>query len=152
MQSSRDGRPPSKKRENQKKKMVKAVPAPVTDIEELTEPDETTTETSMPEARAASELVQPCFKLAAPEEMAFVYLTPLEQYDEETREQMLTRTALGAAELFGAALKYPPTVVRAVEKEGPKVLRRTTPGVVRFRLAHTRLLSPSARRRPLRAR
>ena len=79
------------------------------------EPGETTTETFKPEARATSELVQPCFKLAAPEEMAFVYLTPLEQDDNETREQMLTRTSLGAEELFGAAIKSPPTVVRAAE-------------------------------------
>ena len=55
-----------------------------------------------------------------------MYLTPLEQDDNETREQMLTRTSLGAEELFGAAIKSPPTVVRAAEKEGPKVLRRTT--------------------------
>eukprot|EP00966_Prymnesium_polylepis_P226658 5243812-Prymnesium_polylepis.1 len=38
---------------------------------------------------------------------------------------MLTRTSLGAEELFGAAIKGPPTVVRAAEKEGPKVLCRT---------------------------
>ena len=124
MQAARDGRPPPKKVENLKKKMEEAAPPSVADAEEPVEPGETT-ETFKPEARATSELVQPCFKQAAPEEMALVYLTSLEQDDNETREQMLTRTSLGAEELFGAAIKSPPTVVRAAEKEGPKVLRRT---------------------------
>eukprot|EP00966_Prymnesium_polylepis_P258747 5976244-Prymnesium_polylepis.1 len=66
--------------------------------------------------------------------MVYVYLAPLAQHEEETREQMLKRTALGATELFGAAIKSPPTVVRAMEKEGPKMLRRTAPGMVRFRM------------------
>ena len=63
MQSSREGRPAGGKKENQKKKMVKAAPAPVADAEESNEHDETTSEASKPEARAASELVQPCYKL-----------------------------------------------------------------------------------------
>ena len=133
MQYSREGRRAGKKKENEKKKTVKAAPEPLADIEESNEHEETTSETCKPEARAASELVQPCYKLANLEEMAYVYLAPLAQYDDETREQMLKRTALSAAELFGAALKSPPTVVRAVEKEGPKILRRMTPGMVRFR-------------------
>jgi hypothetical protein len=58
MQSSREGRPAGGKKENQKKKMVKAAPAPVADAEESNEHDETTSEASKPEARAASELVQ----------------------------------------------------------------------------------------------
>ena len=58
MQSSREGRPAGGKKENQKKKLVKAAPAPVADAEESNEHDETTSEAGKPEARAASELVQ----------------------------------------------------------------------------------------------
>jgi hypothetical protein len=76
MQSSREGRPAGEKKENQKKKTVKAAPAPVADTKESNEHEETTSETCKPEARAASELVQPCYKLANLEEMAYVYLAP----------------------------------------------------------------------------
>jgi|EP00966_Prymnesium_polylepis_P013490 hypothetical protein len=56
--------------------------------------------------------------------------------EAETREAM-QRTVANAYNTPSPAhtlMKSPPSVLRAVKKEGPRVLWRETPGLVRFRM------------------
>ena len=120
-----------------KKKMkAPAAPRPAAERETSKNDVEKPIENLDEEARAEipSPTTQPSFKLAAPATSVFAFLVPMVVDDTESRNDVMQRTCANVYSIFGPLVKSPPSVVRGTLKEGPRVVRSTLPGLVRFRM------------------